>query len=48
MIKFKSSRQAWLELGLKVAIVILGYFAFMSICLAIMQLIYTWPNVVMD
>lgn len=48
MIKFKNSRQAWLELGLKVAIVVLGYLAFMSIVLAVMQLIYTGGVVYMD
>jgi len=48
MIKFKSSRQAWLELGLKVAIVVLGYLAFMSIALAVVKLLYTWDTIVMD
>ena len=48
MSKFVSTRQAWLELGLKVAIVVLGYFAIMSIMLAIVQLYYTWDTIVMD
>lgn len=48
MSKFKSSRQAWLELGLKVTIVVLGYLTFMSIALAVVKLIYTWDTIVTD
>jgi hypothetical protein len=48
MNKFKSTRQAWLELGLKVVIVVLGYLAFMSIVLAVMQLLYTKAPIYMD
>lgn len=48
MSKFVSSRQAWLELGLKVAVVVLGYFAIMSIALAVITLYYRWDTIVMD
>ena len=48
MSKFKSSRQAWLELGLKVVILVLGYLTFMSIVLAVVKLLYTWDATVMD
>ena len=48
MQKSKITRQTCLELGLKVAIVVLGYLAFMSIVLAVMQLIYSGGVVYMD